>query len=809
MKSFRVLALSILAFIFVITLAACGGGGSSPKPPATPLAVTTASLANGSVNVPYDFFLQASGGTGTYTWAITKGTLPTNLSFNGTHGEIKGTPNEEGAFPLTVQVTDGAGTVATANLTLNVQGAAIITCDSCTGSSLPFGNPNVPYTATLSASGGKAPYTWCALESDGTCDNGSGGALPLGLTIATSNNNGVISGTPTVPGTPGTVTIEVSDSETPASHGSITLTLTIFDVGPKLLPNGAVDTPYSENLAAIGGSAPFSWTLTGNLPPGLSFGNCQRSQRPTCAISGTPTQAGTSSFTVTVVDGETPPASATTNLTLTIGPAITNSNLSGNYVFTFTGYNNSQPLVMAGEFIADGNGNITGGELDLNNGTGEPNVNCPNGAVGSGPQPQTIATGSVYSINSTGTGTLTLVTNSGTYHFHIAIKQDGSGSLIQDNADPNTRGSGTIVVQKTGVGLGDIEGEFAVSITGFDASGNRRSAAGNYFDQSQQGDLSGPYPLDVNDGGSVSQPTWQGTISTTIDNFGRGCFGNFTFSAPPGAHYKHAYYIVSNNQVVIIGTDPVGGTNQAPLALWTTVRQIVGNQFDNSFLAGPSVITMSGRDTNGAADVLTGLFVGQGVAHNTCQGNNFDPATVTFDQNQGGTVQQQQSLQGTYCVDQFTGRVTLNGFNGQWQTNPPIFYVAGNDPGSIVSTDTAVSTGSLYRQSGSGFSNASVSGLYAGGTILPMVPVATDSVATLFADGAGNLAGPQFISAPSGPSGPNNLRLTYSVDPTGRAVVQNSGQDFGYLYIVSATQFVMLPTGNNPVLNIFAIASAH
>ena len=33
MKSFRVLALSILAFIFVITLAACGGGGRHPNRP--------------------------------------------------------------------------------------------------------------------------------------------------------------------------------------------------------------------------------------------------------------------------------------------------------------------------------------------------------------------------------------------------------------------------------------------------------------------------------------------------------------------------------------------------------------------------------------------------------------------------------------------------------------------------------------------------------------------------------------------------------------------------------------------------------
>ena len=292
MKSFRVLALSILSFIFVIVLAACGGGGSTPKPPAAPLTITTALLARGSSNVPYSFLLQGSGGTETYTWAITKGTLPTMLSFSDAHGQISGTPNVAGVFPLTFQVTDGAGNVATADLPLTIAGAVLISCSSCAGSSLPYGNPGTASSATLTASGGVAPYTWCAVETDGTCDNGSQGALPPGLTIATSNNTGVISGTPTVPGTPATVTIQVSDSETPVSHATEMFTLTIFDFEPKVLPNGSVDTPYSQTLAALGGTGPFTFTLSGSLPPGLHLGNCVRSHSPTCLISGTPTQGG-------------------------------------------------------------------------------------------------------------------------------------------------------------------------------------------------------------------------------------------------------------------------------------------------------------------------------------------------------------------------------------------------------------------------------------------------------------------------------------------------------------------------------------
>ena len=33
---------------------------------------------------------------------------------------------------------------------------------------MPAGNPGVPYSNFISASGGKAPYTWCVLETSGS-----------------------------------------------------------------------------------------------------------------------------------------------------------------------------------------------------------------------------------------------------------------------------------------------------------------------------------------------------------------------------------------------------------------------------------------------------------------------------------------------------------------------------------------------------------------------------------------------------------------------------------------------------------------
>ncbi|MEZ0484990.1 putative Ig domain-containing protein [Fibrella aquatica] len=61
--------------------------------------------------------------------------------------------------------------------------------------------------------------------------------------------------------------------------------------------NGQVGTPYSQTVTASDGTAPYSYTLLGTLPAGLSLS-------PDGVIAGTPTTASTSSFTVKVTDSK-------------------------------------------------------------------------------------------------------------------------------------------------------------------------------------------------------------------------------------------------------------------------------------------------------------------------------------------------------------------------------------------------------------------------------------------------------------------------------------------------------------------------
>ncbi|MGD0585241.1 MAG: Ig domain-containing protein [Oryzomonas sp.] len=270
---------SICVSCSIVFLAGCGGGSSSAPAPGA-LAVTTASLPSASVTTAYSQTLVASGGKAPYTWALATGSvLPAGLTLS-TSGVISGTPTTAGTVNFSVAVTDSASPAATATMALSITVNSL----AVTTASLPGATMGNAYSQTLAATGGTPPYTWSV----------SSGALPLGLILNAST--GVISGTPTAAGT-SNFTVMVTDSASPTASPdtatmalSVTVTaaanqLTITTTSP--LPVATfTTTAYNQTLAATGGTAPYTWSVSsGALPLGLSL------NAATGVISGTPSAA--------------------------------------------------------------------------------------------------------------------------------------------------------------------------------------------------------------------------------------------------------------------------------------------------------------------------------------------------------------------------------------------------------------------------------------------------------------------------------------------------------------------------------------
>lgn len=269
---------------------------------AATLVVSTSSLADGAVGVAYNVSLAATGGTAPYSWSIASGSLPAGLSINGA-GVISGTPTAAGTASLTVQVNDSAtpANVATRPLTLAVAAAPLTVATTA----LANGTAGVAYSANLTANGGVGPYSWAVVA----------GTLPSGISLSAG---GVLSGTPAAAGSD-SFTVQVVDSQTPAHNSTQTLTLNVnpaaLAVATTTLPDGVVGSAYNSALSATGGVTPYTWSLVGGaLPNGLSLST-------TGIISGTPTGASSSSFTVRVLDNQGTPASATRSFTINIAPA--------------------------------------------------------------------------------------------------------------------------------------------------------------------------------------------------------------------------------------------------------------------------------------------------------------------------------------------------------------------------------------------------------------------------------------------------------------------------------------------------------
>jgi hypothetical protein len=254
---------------------------------------------------PYSQTLEATGGVPPYTWSVVSGSLPTGLSLDSSTGAISGAPQEQGTYNFTIQAADSGNPPATITqaytMTVTLPPLAITT------TSLPTAVTGNYNSATLTATGGLAPYTWTLA---------SGSSLPPGLTLDSSA--GVISGTPTMAGSY-TFTIQTADSENPPATITQAYTLVVAPhvaITTTTLPDGALNTDYLATLTATGGVAPYTWTLAvgSSLPPGLTLDSS------TGVLAGIPTAPEVYTFTIRATDSDNPlsPESAVQTYTIVV-----------------------------------------------------------------------------------------------------------------------------------------------------------------------------------------------------------------------------------------------------------------------------------------------------------------------------------------------------------------------------------------------------------------------------------------------------------------------------------------------------------
>lgn len=110
------------------------------------------------------------------------------------------------------------------------------------------------------------------------------------------------------------------------------------------MPGGVTGANYSQQISAVNGTTPYSWVLlSGSLPAGLSLSSGG-------LVSGAPTTAGTSSFTVEVTDSAVPVSTDTqlldiviTTVTIQTTSPLPNGSVNQAYNETLTATNGTSP----------------------------------------------------------------------------------------------------------------------------------------------------------------------------------------------------------------------------------------------------------------------------------------------------------------------------------------------------------------------------------------------------------------------------------------------------------------------------------
>jgi len=510
-----------------------------------------------------------------------------------------------------------------------------------------------------------------------------------------------------------------------------------------------------------------TWSVSGETGGNATVGTISNSGLYT-APDTVPTP---DTLTIAATSQEDSSKTGSTTVTIvSLDSGVNDALLNGRHAFVFSGSEDTSGVFVAGgTFAADGNGNITDGRQD--------------GNFAGGTFAEQPFTG-IYSIGADRRGTMIIANSPGAdcgcaptqFTFKFNVVSDQLAHFIE--FDSIGAGKGTIEKQDTAAfSFAAIDGPYVFLLDGLDFN-NRLSIAGRFA--STSGALSEAI-ADINNAQTISTAQ---DISGAL-TLGANGRGTATLTTPVG-ELHFAYYIVTNDRLILVGTDFF------PILSGTALRQ-TSSPFSNASLFGKYIFGMT-ASTHPRPQKVIRADVGDFEADGVAQLSNG-----VLDRNSPSGVLDGSLLSGTYAISA-NGRGTA-ALNTEVGTENIVFYMASESEGFVLQVDASgtdlnnVTSGRLRRQDTTVFSGASWQGPY--GLFVTGSGAATDPTnisGMLVADGASALATTQDIY--DGLLHPDeSLTGTYEVQATGRGTAAFPTSDFNVYFASSSDIFLI---GMNP-----------
>ncbi len=522
--------------------------------------------------------------------------------------------------------------------------------------------------------------------------------------------------------------------------GSIPRRAPALTVTSTSLPDGAMNVAYTTTLAASGGIAPYTWSISSGALPSWA-----KLDTSTGVISGTPNATGTTSFTVKVTDSTTPKAAIATqalSITVNTGLSVTTTSLPNgvvNVAYTTT--------LAASGGITPYTWSISSGVLPS-----WAKLDTSTGVISGTPV-------------GTGTTSFTVKVTDSTTPTPLTATQALS---ITISATPAVCGSGNESI---------LSGQYAFQLSGFNSNGFN-AVVGSLTADGEGHITTGEVDMNSTLGPYSDSPLSASTYSVGSDN--RGCATIVTASG------------VTFHTRFDLGVFSSGAATQGQIMEFDPANLNAFIATGRIFQQTPSPPLASGAflPNGGYVDLLTGWdssthgrMVCGGVHTNL--GGNISNAEQTC--NDSGVVAHMGPATGADSIIDGNGRFT----EAVNSTNLVAYIVPENEasgvPAALTLTtgSTQVLAGEATFQNTSTFSQSSLDGhyvIYANGVNGPtsgkifFALASSDGVSTLTLNAYYENDGGAWASSAGS-------TYSYTVDPYGEVTLSAAGSPSGYIYL--------------------------